>query len=190
MKTITLEQFLSFIDDNITSDEDQKKVVLRYLLTEFKGTDGEFIKTDVEPVLILEQCDNLFVPNINVYINIKKTTIFLIACLCDIFYTKGVAVGIGTITGNIEKSIHFIKPEDCCVFSRVLYYDKYFEGATIDTLENEFDGLCNSVSCKRCPHRVEECNCELDRAKIKLCLNDLILSKTISPDTENKFRLN
>ena len=108
MSTISLEQFLDFISDNITSDKAQQKTVLRYFLTEFTGTEGEYITTDVEPVQILEQCDNLFIPTLNVYINLKKTTIFAVACIFDVFLTKGIAVGLGTISGYIEKSLHII----------------------------------------------------------------------------------
>ena len=83
MSTITLEQFRDYINKNITSDEEQQKAVLRYFFTEFKGTEGEFVDTDVEKVLLLEQCDNLFIQSINVYVNLKKTTILLISCILD-----------------------------------------------------------------------------------------------------------
>ena len=189
-KSITLKQFMDFINENITSDEEQQRIVLRYFLTEFKGTRGESISSDVEPVLILEQCDNLFVPQFNIYVNIKKTTIFIIACIFDVFLTRGFAVGIGTITGYIEKALHSIKPENACLFSRIAYYDKYFSGCTIEMLEKEYNGACNSIVCKRCPHRGETGNCNMNQEKIVKGLNALVLSKTIVADTENVYHLN
>ena len=189
MSKITIKQFLDFINDNITSDEEQQKVVLRYFLTEFKGTEGEYIETDVEPVLILEKCDNLFIQQIHVYVNVKKTTIFIVACLFDFFYTKGILTSLGTMTGYLEKSIHIVGAENTCLFSRIIYYDKYFSGVTAEMLEKEYDGSCNSIACKRCSHGKTGV-CDMDRNKIINGLNALIISKTITPDAEKTYHLN
>ena len=174
MHEITYEKFCSFIQDNIVNDEKGSEIIKEFLLNNFDGSSGETVKSTIEPSVLLGDCDNLFIPKCNIYINLKRLTILVLACICDIYITKGAATALGVAVGKINACITKLDREDCCVFSKVLFYSMLSNGISETDLLNEYSKICSCKASNRCPYFEEEGICGMKETKCMISVNNLI----------------
>ena len=174
MKEITYENFCEFINNNITSNVEAQKVIQHYLLKDFQGDSGEYVKPIVEENVLINNSDNLFIPNKNIYINLKRLTVLTLACVCDIFITKGAITALGVALGRINPCIYKLEKEDCCVFAKVLFYSTVSNGVDINNLVSEYATDCFNNNYQRCIFYKEEGKCIIKELDIRLIINKLI----------------
>lgn len=174
MKEITYEKLREFVKDNIVHDEQLMDTVIRYLLTEFEGVGGECVKSIVEADVLLGKSDNLFIPNTNIYINLKKLTVLVLACVCDIYITKGAATAVGVALGKITPCIYKLDRDDCCIFAKVLFYSTMSKGVSIDEIVNDYTRACSNKANKRCEYCKNNCICDIKEVDIKLAITRML----------------
>lgn len=174
MKEITYEEFCEFINNNITSDDEAQKIIQHYLLKDFQGSSSEYVKPIVEENVLISNSDNLFIPNRNIYINLKRLTVLTLACVCDIFVTKGAVTALGVALGKINPCIYKLEKEDCCVFAKVLFYSTVSKGININNLVSEYAKDCFNNNYQRCIFYKNEGKCIINEIDIRLIINKLI----------------
>lgn len=113
MKKITYEEFCEFINNRITSNDEAQKMIQHFLLKDFQSDPSEYVKPIVEENVLMDNSDNLFIPNKNIYINLKRLTVLTLACICDVFITKGSITALGVALGKINPCIYKLKKENC-----------------------------------------------------------------------------
>ena len=79
MKEISYSDFCSFIKLNIVDNEDAERVIIKYLLDDFKGTTNEKVYSRVETSALINDNENLFIPNVNIYVNLRRLTVLILA---------------------------------------------------------------------------------------------------------------
>ncbi|MBO5336763.1 MAG: hypothetical protein J6A94_06480 [Lachnospiraceae bacterium] len=182
MKEITYEEFCEFINKNITSDNEAQKIVRHYLLKDFQSNSNEYVKPIVEENVLINNSDNLFIPNKNIYINLKKLTVLTLACVCDIFITKGAITALGVALGKINPCIYKLEKEDCCIFAKVLFYSTISEGININSLVCEYTTDCFNNNYQRCSFYKNEGKCIIKELDIRLIINKLISNGVIKSE--------
>lgn len=179
MKEISYSDFCSFIKLNIVDNEDAERVIIKYLLDDFKGTTNEKVYSRVETSALINDNENLFIPNVNIYVNLRRLTVLILACICDIFLTKGVITALGVALGKINPCIYKLKQKDCCIFSRVLFYSTVSNGISTEDLIKEFDGKCYGKGKIRCKSYIN-CGCRMSSLETFCRINDLKTSGVFS----------
>lgn len=179
MKKITYDEFCKFINKNITSDDEAQPIVIHYLLKDFQGDSSEYVKPIVEENVLINKSDNLFIPNKNIYINLKRLTVLSLACICDIFVTKGAATALGVALGKINPCIYKLEKEDCCIFAKVLFYSTLYKGININDLVLEYTADCFNNNFHRCTFFSDERKCFIKEIDIRLIINKLIINGVI-----------
>lgn len=188
MSKITYEEFCGFINNNITADNEAQKIIQHYLLNDFQGDSDEYVKPIVEENVLMDNSDNLFIPNKNIYINLKRLTVLTLACICDIFITKGAITALGVALGKINQCIYKLEKEDCCIFAKVLYYSTISDGIDINSLILEYTTDCFNNKYQRCTFYKEDGKCIIKGFNIQLIINKLI-SKGVIRNKENIISL-
>lgn len=174
MKIITYEEFCEFINNNITSNNKAQKMIEHYLLKDFQGSSDQYVKPIVEENVLMDNSDNLFIPNKKIYINLKRLTVLTLACICDIFITKGVITALGVALGKINPCIYKLEKEDCCIFAKVLFYSTISDGININSLIHEYTTDCFNNKYQRCIFYKENEKCIIKELDIRLIINKLI----------------
>lgn len=174
MKKITYDEFCIFINNNITTNDKAQKEIQHYLLKNFQGDSNEYVKSIVEENVLMDNSNNLFIPNKNIYINLKRLTVLTLACICDIFITKGAITALGVALGKINPCIYKLEKEDCCIFAKVLFYSTVSDGIDINSLIQEYTINCFNNNYQRCIFYKESGKCIIKELDIKIIINKLI----------------
>lgn len=175
MKKITYEEFCEFINKNITSDDEAQKIVMHYLINDFQGDANEYVKPIVEENVLINNSDNLFIPNKNIYINLKRLTVLTLACICDVFVTKGAVTALGVALGKINPCIYKLENKECCIFAKVLFYSTVSKGININDLLLEYTKDCFNNNIYRCTF-FENGKCNVKEIDIRIIINNLIIN--------------
>lgn len=179
MKDITYKEFCEFINNNITSNDEAQKVIQHYLIRDFKGGSSEYVKPMVEEDVLINSSDNLFIPSKKIYINLKRLTVLTLACICDIFITKGAITALGVALGKINSCIYKLEKEDCCIFAKVLFYSTISDGINISNLILEYTTDCFNNKYQRCLFYKEAGKCIIKELDIRLIINKLVTNGII-----------
>lgn len=179
MKEISYPVFSEFIKTNIVENKECERIIIKYLLDDFEGIQGENVQSLVETSALINDNENLFIPNVNIYINIRRLTVLLLACICDVFITKGALTALGVALGKINPCIHKLRKTDCCIFSRVLFYSTVGSGIRIADLLNEYDSNCFGKRKMRCEYYMDN-SCKIDLLEVFCRINELISSGVFS----------
>lgn len=174
MSEITYEEFCNFINNEITSNCEAHKMIQHYLLKDFQGDPSEYVKPTVEETVLIDNSDNLFIPNKNIYINLKRLTVLTLACICDIFITKGAVTALGVALGKINPCIYKLEKEDCCIFAKVLFYSTISDGIDINSLILEYTTECFNNKYQRCVFYKDNGKCIIKELDIRLIINKLM----------------
>lgn len=180
MNLITYDKFCEFVEKNITDQDEAQKIVREYLLNDFEGSQGEFVGSLVEECVLEGDSDNLFIPNRNIYISIKKLTVLILACICDIFVTKGAVTALGVALGKINTCIYKLEKDDCCVFGRILYYSIMRKNVSIDELVSDYSAQCFNEKRVECAFWKQNGICKMTEYDIKLAVDKLVRNGVIN----------
>lgn len=179
MHEITYDKFCLFIQENIVNDEKGMEIIKEFLLDNFDGSSDELVKATIEPSVLFGESNNLFIPNCNIYINLKKLTVLVLACICDIYITKGAATALGVALGKINSCIYKLDIDDCCIFSRILFYSTVCDGVSEENLINDYSGKCSCKANKRCPYFESDCICRINEINCISTINKLIINGVV-----------
>ena len=179
MKIITYQKFCDFVHQKITSDSQAEEIIKKYLLTDFEGNSEEFIKPLIEGAALLGNSNNLFIPNQYIYISMKKLTILTLACVCDMFVTKGAVTALGVALGRIGPCIYKLEKENCCIFAKILFYNTVSTGVDMDTLLQDYTEKCTNSKNIHCVFCKDFQTCRIQEKDIYLAINKLIVSGVV-----------
>lgn len=112
---------------------------------------------------------NLILPNSNYYINIKDTTILIVALICDIKLTQGFVTFALTIAGISTPTLQKLKDEFLCITKEII---KNGRRITFQELQNKFNTsecINNDIVCKHNNNGM----CTFNKNNLLCILNDL-----------------
>ena len=177
---ISYKDFCEFIHNNITSDKETEELMKKFLLNDINLGKGEYVTPLIEGEALLGQSENLFLPSSQIYINLRKLTVLTLACLCDIFITKGVATALGVALGEINTCIYKIKERDeCYKITKILYYCTISDGIPIQTICQEYTGRCLVKGNQRCCFLQENGQCNIKQLNIYMIIEKLVSNGVI-----------
>ncbi len=182
MKKITYEEFCEFINNRITSNDEAQKMIQHFLLKDFQSDPSEYVKPIVEENVLMDNSDNLFIPNKNIYINLKRLTVLTLACICDVFITKGSITALGVALGKINPCIYKLKKENCCIFAKILFYSTISNGIDINSLVHEYTMDCFNNKYQHCTFYKDNGKCVIKELDIRLIIEKMILNGVIKSE--------
>lgn len=150
-------------------------------------SDDEILEKEMEFPKLPSGMLGMLIPKYNININIKISTLALIALILDITVTKGIASYILGMTGLNIRSI--VKLDEAigekCVLIEVYRKEHHKADAGIFTQISGRECVNNDMDCK---YRVQGL-CSIDQVKVKEILEDLT-NKNIFTKENNLYKYN
>ena len=179
--------FEEFVTKNITEDNSAKEQIVTFFLRDFNHNPefDEYVSSSIAYPALINDIENLFIPKVRIFVSIKNTTIVLLAALCDIFVTKGIASAIATALGILKESISLIDLRDICVLSQIMVFNSLNSATfTENDIAKNFNNQCQRSLNKRissCPFS-DNPHCTINKSNIsdsflRLVQNGVIMQK-------------